>query len=117
MVMEPLAVTFTDTSTGTITNRFWDFGDGATTNTTTNSIVHTYAAGTYTVTLIASGDAGVGTNTKPNYITVIPGPRPSPLTPAIFYDSSGTPAPTNSVAVLVADTGTTDLSIRSRTFR
>ena len=29
----PLAVTFADTSTGTITNRSWDFGDGATTST------------------------------------------------------------------------------------
>ena len=40
----PLAVTFTDTSTGTITNRFWTFGDGATTNTTATSLSHTYAS-------------------------------------------------------------------------
>jgi PKD repeat protein len=67
----PLAVTFTDTSTGTITNRFWSFGDGATTNTTVTSIAHTYtSAGTNTVQLIASGPAGASTNTQTGLITV-----------------------------------------------
>lgn len=65
----PLAVTFTDTSTGTFTNSFWDFGDGGTTNITTNSVVHTYAAGTYPVSLTVSGPDGVSTNTKSSYIT------------------------------------------------
>jgi len=59
------------TSTGTITNRFWDFGDTSTTNTTTNSVVHTYPAGTYTVTLVASGPVGISTNTQTAYITVL----------------------------------------------
>ena len=68
---EPLIVTFSDTSTGTISNRFWDFGDSSTTNITTNSVVHTYAAGTYTVTLIVSGSTGAGTNTQANYITAL----------------------------------------------
>jgi PKD repeat protein len=67
----PLAVTFNDNSTGTISNWFWDFGDSSTTNITTNAIVHTYAAGIYPVTLIASGPAGVSTNIKPSYITVL----------------------------------------------
>jgi PKD repeat protein/endonuclease/exonuclease/phosphatase family metal-dependent hydrolase len=65
----PLTVTFNDNSTGTISNWFWDFGDSSTTNVTTNSVVHTYAAGTYGVTLIASGPSGASTNTKPLYIT------------------------------------------------
>jgi PKD repeat protein/endonuclease/exonuclease/phosphatase family metal-dependent hydrolase len=65
----PLSVTFNDNSTGTISNWFWDFGDSSTTNITTNSVVHTYAAGTYNVTLIASGPGGVSTNTKTAYIT------------------------------------------------
>jgi PKD repeat protein len=68
---EPLTVTFSDTSTGTITNRFWDFGDASTTNTTTNSVVHTYAAGTYTVTLVTTGPAGSSTNTQTAYINVL----------------------------------------------
>jgi subtilase family serine protease len=68
----PLAVTFTDTSTGTITNRFWDFGDSTTTNTTATNVQHTYnAAGTNTVTLIVSGPLGDSTNTRPNYVTVL----------------------------------------------
>lgn len=67
----PLAVTFTDTSTGDITNRFWDFGDGNTTNTAGTSMVHTYAAGgTYGVELVVSGPAGISTNTQGNLITV-----------------------------------------------
>ena len=68
---EPLAVTFTDTSTGTITNRFWDFGDTGTTNVTTNIVAHTYAAGTYTVTLAVSGPGGASTNIQASYITAL----------------------------------------------
>ncbi len=68
----PLPVTFNDASTGgIITNWFWDFGDGGTTNITTNAVVHTYAAGTYGVTLIITGPDGVSTNPKPNYITAL----------------------------------------------
>ena len=68
----PLQVTFTDTSTGYITNRFWDFGDGSTTNTTGNTVSHTYASrGTNTVTLIVSGPSGNSTRTRPNYIGAV----------------------------------------------
>ncbi len=66
-----LTVTFTDTSTGVITNRFWNFGDGTTTNITGLSITHTYAVGTDTITLIASGYSGVSTNTQANLITAV----------------------------------------------
>jgi PKD repeat protein len=66
-----LAVTFTDTSTGTITNRFWNFGDGNTLTTTNTSVAYTYTApGTNTVTLIVSGSGGASTNTKPAYVKV-----------------------------------------------
>jgi PKD repeat protein len=68
---EPLAVSFADTSTGTITNRYWDFGDTSTTNLTTNGVSHVYAAGTYNVTLIVSGPGGDGTNTQLGYITAL----------------------------------------------
>ena len=68
---EPLTVTFTDTSTGTITNRFWNFGDSSTTNVTTNVVSHTYLAGTYTVTLVASGPVGANTSIQPNYVMVL----------------------------------------------
>ena len=39
----PLVVTFTNQSSGTITNASWDFGDGATTNTLAASVQHSYA--------------------------------------------------------------------------
>jgi PKD repeat protein len=72
----PLTVTFTDTSTGTITNRFWNFGDSTTVNTLTNSLTHTYnTPGSNTVTLIINGPVGVSTNTKANLILVVNPPQ------------------------------------------
>ena len=78
----PLTVTFSDSSTGTVTNRFWNFDDGATTNTTATRVLHTYhAAGTNTVTLIVSGPLGVSTNTQTNYVVVtVPDTTPPTLT-------------------------------------
>ncbi len=67
----PLTVTFTDTSTGDLTNRFWSFGDGATTNTMATSLLHTYQLpSTNTVRLIVSGASGSNTNTQTNLIVV-----------------------------------------------
>ena len=71
----PLSVTFTDNSTGNVTNWSWIFGDGGTTNLTTNSVLYTYdTAGVYTVTEIVSGAGGSSTDTVANYITVPPPP-------------------------------------------
>jgi PKD repeat protein len=68
----PLAVTFTDTSTGSITNWSWSFGDGGTASLSTNIVPYTYTtAGVYTVTEIVSGAGGSSTNTQVNYITVL----------------------------------------------
>src|SRR5207245_4564030 len=65
----PLKVTFVDTSTGYVTNRFWDFGDGSTTNTTATNVSHTYSlAGTNTVRLTVTGPFGISTSTRTNYI-------------------------------------------------
>ncbi len=87
----PLAVTFTDTSTGSITNYFWSFGDGGTTNVTINNVVHTYVTpGVYSVTEIVAGPGGSSTNTQSNYITV--------LTPAPVAGFTATP--TNGIAPL-----------------
>jgi PKD repeat protein len=73
----PLAVTFADTSVGTITNRFWDFGDGSTFNTTATNVSHTYTtSGTDTVMLVVSGPSGVSTNIQQNCIVVGPIPNP-----------------------------------------
>ncbi len=74
----PLTVTFTDTSSGTVTNRYWDFGDGATSNTSVVSVSHTYTSvGTETVTLIASGPAGTSTNTQAGAVTLTLLPPPT----------------------------------------
>ncbi|MEN6342514.1 MAG: PKD domain-containing protein, partial [Methanospirillum sp.] len=71
----PLAVAFTDASTGDgITNRSWTFGDGET-STETNPF-HTYtAAGNYTVNLTVTGASGTDSEEKAEYITVSPPAR------------------------------------------
>ncbi|MBK7878305.1 MAG: PKD domain-containing protein [Planctomycetes bacterium] len=68
----PLAVAFTDASTGSITSWSWTFGDGGT--STLQNPSHTYTvAGTYTVALTVTGPGGNDTQTRTNYITVSPG--------------------------------------------
>jgi len=67
----PLTVSFTDNSDAVITNRFWNFGDGSTTNfASANNPMHTYEAGMYNVTLIVSGPGGASTNVQSDYIVV-----------------------------------------------
>ncbi|HVM62600.1 MAG TPA: PKD domain-containing protein [Verrucomicrobiae bacterium] len=68
----PLAVVFTNTSTGAITNQFWNFGDGNTTNLAPGyCVTNTYVnPGTYNVTLVVSGGNGASTNTSANLISV-----------------------------------------------
>jgi len=64
----PLAVSFTDSSTNSPTAWSWDFGDSNT--STAQNPSHTYAAGTYTVSLTATNAGGSDGETKTNYITV-----------------------------------------------
>jgi T5SS/PEP-CTERM-associated repeat protein/uncharacterized repeat protein (TIGR03803 family) len=66
--LAPLPVNFVDCSAGTITNRFWSFGDGITTNITTTTVTHIYPPGNFSVTLVVTGPFGVSTNTQANYI-------------------------------------------------
>ena len=66
----PLNVNFTDTSSGSPTSWAWTFGDAGT--STAQNPAHAYtAAGTYTVTLIASNGGGSSTNTQVNLINAI----------------------------------------------
>src|SRR3989440_9040280 len=65
----PLAVTFTDQSTGPPAAWSWDFGDG--TSSTAQNPVHTYAAaGSYSVSLTVTNSGGSNSLTKPSYIGV-----------------------------------------------
>jgi PKD repeat protein len=64
-----LNVNFTDLSTGTISSRDWNFGDGSPHSSLKNPS-HSYAAGTYDVTLVITGHGGSNTTTKQNYIFV-----------------------------------------------
>lgn len=65
----PLAVQFTDESTGVPTTWAWDFGDGGT--ATTANPAHTYtAAGVYSVSLTVTNANGSDSATMTDYITV-----------------------------------------------
>jgi autotransporter-associated beta strand protein len=67
----PLIVTFTDASSGSITNWIWDFGDGnSVTNSSSVSVNHAYAAGTYNMSLTVNGSGGSSLATSNNYIVV-----------------------------------------------
>lgn len=70
---EPLTVNFSDASTGaTPLSLTWNLGDSTITNTADGAnFAHTYAAGTYTVTLTASNSAGTSTLVSNNLITVL----------------------------------------------
>jgi len=65
----PLTVAFTDLSTGVVTDRSWDFGDGG--SSTESDPSHTYLTpGTYTVSLSVSGPTGSDARTAIDYVTV-----------------------------------------------
>ena len=68
----PLTVTFTDLSTGSVTNQWWDFGDGSTATGLAAQVTHTYPhTGSYTVTLVAAGPIGPpSTNQQPSLVVV-----------------------------------------------
>ncbi|PYT03393.1 MAG: hypothetical protein DMF60_18545 [Acidobacteria bacterium] len=70
----PLIVQFTDRSTGTITARDWNFGDGSP-DTSAQNPSHTYTnAGTYTVTLKVAGSGGATSRSR--ILTVSAPPTP-----------------------------------------
>ncbi len=102
----PLAVTFTDSSTGTsITNRRWDFGDGNISSyTTATNPSHRYAnPGTYTVNLTVTNASGSNSLKRTNYITASV-PTVAPVAAFIGTPLSGT-APLD-VAFTDSSTGT-----------
>jgi PKD repeat protein len=99
----PLAVDFTDLSTGPPTSWLWEFGDGAT--STERHPSHVYAsAGTFSVTLTVTNSEGSDSVTQPGTVVVDAPPPPTadfdaapaagtaPLSVAFTDLSSGPPA-------------------------
>ncbi|MGH3026925.1 MAG: PKD domain-containing protein [Gaiellaceae bacterium] len=69
----PLAVNFTDLSSGSPSSWSWNFGDGGVANVQNPS--HTYSSpGTYTVALTVTNTNGTDTATRVDYISVTPPP-------------------------------------------
>jgi|GEM_PF-1445228 len=67
----PLAVAFTDASTGSPTSWAWDFENDGVIDSTEQNPVHTYTvAGTYTVNLTVTNAGGSNSAVKTAYITV-----------------------------------------------
>ncbi|MDD5144041.1 PKD domain-containing protein [Methanoregula sp.] len=67
----PLTVTFTDSSTGTITNWSWDFNNDGTMDSNEQNPSHTYyTAGNYTVNLTVTGPDGSNSIIKSDFIQV-----------------------------------------------
>jgi PKD repeat protein len=65
--LAPLTVSFTDRSSGLISNWSWNFGDG--TSSSIRNPTHVYAMpGTYSVSLTVSSAGGSDTEVKPAYI-------------------------------------------------
>ncbi len=102
----PLNVMFTDTSTGTVTSRSWDFGDGTKVWANgTADVTHVYSLpGTYSVVFTAGNGAGSSTSTRTDYIVVGKSGKPpvarftlkpiigyAPLTVVFSDRSQGTP--------------------------
>ncbi len=88
----PLAVTFTDSSTGmSITAWNWSFGDGMWENRTSNtSLIHTYSVGTWYPTLTVTNSSGSHTSliTPARTITVTPATLPASTKIGIYKDGA-----------------------------
>ena len=89
----PIAVHFTDLSTGYASSWEWNFGDGSA-NSTEQSPTHTYnSAGTYTVTLTVFNAYGASTLLKAGCVMVsVPASEPT-ATPVPPGDPTSTPTP------------------------
>ncbi len=106
----PLVVQFNDTSTGNPVSWLWVFGDGG--MATVPNPLHSYLAGTYTVTLTVGNEHGNNSLTKTNYVTAL---RVAPAggggggggggSGGVFYtggmaNATATPTPTPSPTIL-----------------
>jgi len=81
----PVAVQFTDTSTGNPTSWLWDFGDGST-STDQNPVIAYYLPGTYPVTLTVANGAGQDTVAEDYIINACP-----PSQSSVMFNGLGYP--------------------------
>jgi PKD repeat protein len=105
-----LTATFTDTSTdsdGTIASRAWNFGDG-TTSTATNPSKTYAAAGTYTVALTVTDNAGAS-NTKTASVTVTAPPGGNVLQNGVPVTGLSGATNADTIYTLVVPAGATNL--------
>ncbi len=100
----PLAVNFTDSSTGNITSRSWVFGDG-TTSTAQNPTKTYTTAGTYAVQLTVTGPGGSNAATKTLSVTA-----PAVAAPVASFSASPTYRH-GAAAVTFDDTSTGTVSL------
>ena len=101
----PLSVSFTNLTTGDVTGYSWDFGDGNGSSGTNPT--HTYnAAGTYTVSLTATGPGGSDTAVCSGCITVTDPVPPAPVA-GFTASTSGGEAPLD---VSFTNTSTGDIT-------
>ena len=80
-------MSFTDASSGTISSRWWSFGDGGSSSETNPSHGYTQT-GVYTVSLTVSGACGSDVLTRTSYITVSSGYTATTTTITYTYDPS-----------------------------
>ena len=106
----PLNVNFTGTATATATSWSWNFGDGTTGSG--SAPAHQYTtAGTYTVSLTATGSFGSVTGTKTGFITV----GAAPAAPVANFSASAVSG-VSPLTVNFTDTSTGSISSRSWNF-
>ncbi|HCK81604.1 MAG TPA: hypothetical protein DIC59_09080 [Candidatus Competibacteraceae bacterium] len=113
----PLAINFTDSSTGNITGHSWNFGDGTT--STAQNPAKTYSSpGTYTVKLTVTGAGGSNTATKTNYVSVsVPTASNPPTAAAPVASFSASPTSgTTSTSVNFTNTSTGSVTTWSWNF-
>jgi len=115
----PLAVSFTDTSTNSPTAWSWTFGDGGT--STVRNPSHTYAAGTFTVSLTATNAGGSDGETKTNYISVQASGAPTFVAAGSVASGTGTITPAlpagiaaNDILLLFLETSNQAISISNQ---
>ncbi|ACL17370.1 PKD domain-containing protein [Methanosphaerula palustris] len=94
----PLAVQFTDATTGLVRQYFWQFGDGGA--SFDKNPVHTYsAAGKYTISLFVIDQNGWQVKTNEQYITVTAPGTPTVSPTVTTTVTATTPAPTTTTTI------------------